>query len=65
MLLSNFLIKFLTLDNQKVSSKEASFNLVKRLLGCIGNVNEIKDTSIHRRVLEFIYSKWELLAKVK
>jgi hypothetical protein len=38
--------------------------LVKRLLGCLGNVNEIKDTNIHKRVLEFIHSKWELLARV-
>jgi hypothetical protein len=49
-------------ENQKLSSKEISLNLVKRLLGCLGNINEIKDPGIHRRVLEFIHSKWELLA---
>ncbi len=51
-------------ENPKLSSKEISLNLVKRLLGCLGNINEIKDPVIHRRVLEFIHSKWELLAKV-
>lgn len=45
--------------------REISLMLLKRLFGCLGNVNSIKDAYIHRRVLEFIFSKWERLAKVK
>lgn len=39
--------------------------LLKRLFGCLGSVNSIKDPYIHKRVLEFVFTKWERLAKVK
>lgn len=45
--------------------REISLMLLKRLFGCLGNVNSIKDPYIHKRVLEFIFTKWERLAKVK
>lgn len=44
--------------------KETCYMLIKRLFGCLGNVNAIKDPNIHKRVFEFIYTKWERLAKV-
>jgi hypothetical protein len=49
----------------EVSYKENAFLIIKRLMGCLGNVNQIKDSQIHEKIFEFIYSKWELLAKVR
>lgn len=51
-------------DDTKPVTKDLSFLIVKRLLGCLGNINEIKDTTIHKRVMEFIFTKWELFSKV-
>jgi hypothetical protein len=53
-----------------VVSIELAFNdtarlLIKRLFGCLGNVNAIKDPHIHKRVFEFIYNKWDKLNKIK
>ena len=45
--------------------RDISLMLIKRLFGCLGNVNSIKDPIVHRRVLEFILAKWERLARVK
>lgn len=45
--------------------KETANCLIKRLFGCLGNVNAIKDPVIHKRVFEFIYNKWDKLNKVK
>ena len=53
------------MTNFESAFKETAFVLIKRLFGCVGNVNGIKDPLIHKRVFEFIYNKWELLGKVK
>jgi hypothetical protein len=45
--------------------KETAFVLIKRLLGCLSNINSIKDPNVHKRVIEFIFNKWERLTKVK
>lgn len=45
--------------------KETANCLIKRLFGCLGNVNAIKDPVIHKRVFEFIFNKWDKLNKVK
>jgi hypothetical protein len=45
--------------------KETANSLIKRLFGCLGNVNAIKDPLIHRKVFEFIYNKWDRLGKIK
>lgn len=45
--------------------REIALTLVKRLFGCLGNLNSIKDPYIHKRVLEFVFTKWERLAKIK
>jgi hypothetical protein len=44
--------------------KETAFVLIKRLFGCLSNVNSIKDPQVHKRVIEFIFNKWERLTKV-
>lgn len=44
--------------------KESALILLKRLIGCMGNLNSIKDPSIHRKVFEFLFTKWEKLGKV-
>ena len=51
--------------NFELVFKETSNCLIKRLFGCLGNVNAIKDPLIHKRVFEFIYNKWEKLNKIK
>lgn len=53
------------MTNFESAFKETAFVLIKRLFGCVGNVNGIKDPLIHKRVFEFIYNKWELFGKVK
>ena len=45
--------------------KETANCLIKRLFGCLGNVNAIKDPLIHKKVFEFIYNKWDRLNKIK
>jgi len=39
--------------------------LIKRLFGCLGNLNAIKDPVMHKKILEFIYTKWEKMGKIK
>ena len=45
--------------------RETAYFLIKRLFGCLGNLNAIKDPVIHKKILDFIYVKWEKLGKVK
>ncbi|CAF0829024.1 unnamed protein product [Brachionus calyciflorus] len=45
--------------------KSTSLMLLRRLFGCMGNVNLIKDPLIHKKIFEFILYKWSKLAKVK
>lgn len=47
------------------SEKETANCLIKRLFGCLGNVNAIKDPLIHKKVFEFIHNKWDRLSKIK
>ena len=46
------------------SFRETAQCLLKRLIGSLGNVNAIKDVHIHRKIFEFISTKWERLNKV-
>ena len=52
-------------NNSELIFKETANCLIKRLFGCLGNVNAIKDPLIHKRVFEFIYNKWDKLNKIK
>jgi hypothetical protein len=54
-------------QNQTFESpvRDNAYLIIKRLMGCLGNVNMIKDPLIHKRIFDFIYSKWELLGKVE
>ncbi len=45
--------------------KDTAKLLIKRLFGSLGNINAIKDPQIHKRVVEFIYNKWDKLNKIK
>ncbi len=45
--------------------KETSYVLIKRLFGCLDNINKIKDPYVHKRIIEFIYNKWERLNRFK
>lgn len=38
--------------------------LWQRMLGCLGNVNEIKDSGIHRQVFEFLSDLLDIFIKV-
>lgn len=54
-----------TNNNLEVQSTSINIlTLIKRLFGCLGNVNTIKDPLIHKKIFEFIYNKWERLGKV-
>lgn len=45
--------------------KQTAYALIKRLFGCLDNINAIKDPNVHRKVVEFIYTKWERLTRLK
>ena len=45
--------------------KATSLMLLKRLFGCLGNVNLIKDPLIHKKIFQFILNKWTKLSKIK
>ena len=56
-------------SHSNISTQESLFKdmancLIRRLFGSLGNLNMIKDPLIHKRVFEFIHSKWDRLAKV-
>lgn len=51
--------------NSEILFKETANCLIRRLFGCLGNINAIKDPFIHKRVFEFIYNKWDKLNKIK
>ncbi|XP_048586068.1 ral GTPase-activating protein subunit alpha-2 [Nematostella vectensis] len=43
----------------------AAVALWRRMLGILGNVNQIKSPSIHAKVIECLISTWNMLAKVR
>ena len=51
-------------NSMEAAFKETSYYLIKRLFGCLGSLNAIKDPAIHKKIFEFIYNKWERLGKV-
>ena len=54
-----------TTTSTESTFKETAYVLIKRLFGCLGNLNAIKDPVMHKKIFEFIYTKWERLGKIK
>lgn len=45
------------------NAKDILFTLIRRLFGCLGNLNQIQDPTIHKRVFDFIHENWLIFSK--
>ena len=51
-------------QQQPPEFRDTVLTLLKRLLGCLGNVNAIKDPLVHKRIFDYIHGKWDRLSKI-